>query len=626
MLKSLCYLLALPLFLSAFIACDKGNGNHDADDCRNHNDSVFDVIIDHYRNGNSVKMLHMLDSLAPLMNDIDMDDDDEEELKTYQQYAHARMAYYAQFTSLTDSALFFGNEAKRIAVAMGDSKNAILSMSNLADIYRQRGDLTGAITEYDMGIRMNDSLKADSSLYLPMFSGMACTYNVMRNKRETERWLTRMASLGRYMTVIDSIALYQQTGNCLYFANDFEGSLAQFMRLDSLLKTHPEMEFDRIVCDVNLADNYVHLKRVDGVDGWLDRAVQFFNDNGITAYVPYVNTLRILHLMNKGDIAGAHDLALASMDEVERMNPDHKCTRYKVLADLRHKEGNGNEAMGYIHKYLQLNDSLRNSETKVWSNEVDSRYMRDHQLAENRQTLQENRIRMIGLWLAVTVLIILIIIVTIGITIYVRHIRRQRQADICNVIAARSELVRNRVTPHFISNALALGKNLSQEDIDDVIRIIRKSLAYPQQLTIRLDIELEMVENYLKVAKKLSRFNMVYSVDIADSVETDKVEIPAMGLLILAENAVKHGKANENGDIDIAVRIVRSREDIIVSLRNSGCMDFSLDRNNRVHHGLNMLSQTIALINRGKEWSMTFDMENTSDHHVESRFAVRRKP
>lgn len=543
--------------------------------------------------------------------------------KLYLRYIQSCQIHYAQYTNAFDSMLYYGEQAKSYSLKIKDYRNAILSISNLADTYRQAGDVTKAISEYDEGIRLNDSIYCDTILYLPMYSGMACSFNVLHNKLETEKWLDKMLSMSDNMLTVDSISYYTQKGNCLYFAGEYKQSLHTFMQLDTLLRRHPDMIFDRMVCDVNLADNYIHLGMSSEVGDKLDKGLEFLEKNGITAYSPYIHTLQILHLCNQNRNAEALALLKATEKEVPTMNVDHRVARFKTMALCYEKNGQLAQAINCNRKYEHLDDSLRNDQTIALTNEVENRYMRDSKDKQQRIILQQKDIKEIRLYLVLSVLVTVLIILASATLWYIRVSRMKQQKAINRIIALRGEIIRNRLTPHFISNALALGSNLSNTDIENIILLIRESLTYDNELTTSLEKEWDFVCSYIRVAALMYNGTIDTSVAIDDDLDLKAIQVPSMSILTIVENAIKHGTKDENHHLHLSIRFYRSGNSIVTEITNSGRIeDYSHAHDNAIH-GLHMMQKTIELLNQKRCGKYSFHIANSDDQNVKATLQIR---
>jgi signal transduction histidine kinase len=138
--------------------------------------------------------------------------------------------------------------------------------------------------------------------------------------------------------------------------------------------------------------------------------------------------------------------------------------------------------------------------------------------------------------------------------------------------------LRLQMNPHFIFNALNTIQGLyaqkdipkAKEYINKLSMLIREILELSGHSLIGLDREVEVASNYLEVM--LYRFEnlFTYSVFVDEDIQLNAISVPPMILQPIVENAVIHGIAPKGGNGKIDIRIEKSGEDILISVRDNG--------------------------------------------------------
>jgi Histidine kinase len=115
-------------------------------------------------------------------------------------------------------------------------------------------------------------------------------------------------------------------------------------------------------------------------------------------------------------------------------------------------------------------------------------------------------------------------------------------------LTSRAELkaLRAQINPHFLFNALNAIAGLIQtqpeaaeETVERLAEVFRYTLRGSDKEWVRLDEEMEFVAAYLGIEQ--ARFGERLTVEIAVSEGAGAIEIPAMSIQPLVENAIKHG-------------------------------------------------------------------------------------
>ncbi len=138
--------------------------------------------------------------------------------------------------------------------------------------------------------------------------------------------------------------------------------------------------------------------------------------------------------------------------------------------------------------------------------------------------------------------------------------------------------MRLQMNPHFIFNALNTIQGLyatkdiprAKAYISKLSHLIRQILEQSKASTISLEMELEILRNYLDVT--LYRFADLfeYQITVAADVNVDKLAVPPLILQPIVENSVIHGIAPRGRDGKIDITVTREQGDILVCIRDNG--------------------------------------------------------
>lgn len=167
---------------------------------------------------------------------------------------------------------------------------------------------------------------------------------------------------------------------------------------------------------------------------------------------------------------------------------------------------------------------------------------------------------------------------------------------------AQLDLLRAQIEPHFLFNTLATVRILAHTDprtaallIDDLLRYLRAALPKLRQSDSSLEDEIQLIDAYLRIQQVRMGTRLSYEVIIPDRLKA--VRVPAVMLLTLVENAIKHGVAPgaEGG----AVRVTAAQEARMLILRviDDGC---GLQAKAGYGSGLANVNARLALIYRDR--------------------------
>lgn len=185
------------------------------------------------------------------------------------------------------------------------------------------------------------------------------------------------------------------------------------------------------------------------------------------------------------------------------------------------------------------------------------------------------------------------------------------------IISLRQEILRNRVTPHFIYNALNHELYNTREGkpshLDALVGLIRKQQIVASEILIPFSEELKFTEDYICVISDNGRDPLHYEVEIEPDIDRSFM-FPSMTLQILVENAFKHGFTTLTPGAERILKIsVKRTEDskIAVSVfNNSGEMPSGAEKGGT---GIRVLVETLRIINEHNRQQTQFKINTNSE-------------
>jgi Histidine kinase len=152
---------------------------------------------------------------------------------------------------------------------------------------------------------------------------------------------------------------------------------------------------------------------------------------------------------------------------------------------------------------------------------------------------------------------------------------RKEEASRARLSEAELSMLRARVEPHFLFNTLAhvkagLGPESGVADamLDALIEFLRKnSQSFSRPVAVLSD-EIQMVESYLKIIRLRLGGKLRYDIRCPPSLSA--CTIPSACILVLVENAVKHGIERTAAGGSIFVDCCKDSEILSIVVRNDG--------------------------------------------------------
>ncbi len=185
------------------------------------------------------------------------------------------------------------------------------------------------------------------------------------------------------------------------------------------------------------------------------------------------------------------------------------------------------------------------------------------------------------------------------------------------IISLRQENLRNRVTPHFIYNALNHelhnAKKGKPSHLDSLVDLIRKQQIVASEILIPFSEELKFTDDYIRVISDNGRDHFVYNYNIEEDIDPD-FPFPSMTLQILVENAFKHGFTTLAPDTErllyITVKRIENHKISVSVFNNSGSSPSDVEKGGT---GLRVLLETIRLINEHNREQTHFSIDTKAE-------------
>jgi signal transduction histidine kinase len=164
---------------------------------------------------------------------------------------------------------------------------------------------------------------------------------------------------------------------------------------------------------------------------------------------------------------------------------------------------------------------------------------------------------------------------TLGVVL--ENVRFREREEQLRLLAGRAELkaLRAQINPHFLFNALNAIAGLihtnaaaAEETVEQLAEVFRYTLRKSGHEWVRLDEEIEFVRAYLQVEQ--SRFGERLAVEINIDPAAAAIQIPAMCVQPLVENAIKHGTSQVEGQGRVSVRAAVDGGFLQVDVRDNG--------------------------------------------------------
>jgi len=524
--------------------------------------------------------------------------------------------YAAKMVGRMDSALVHDLRALQLSEQLGSNSNRLIIYINIADAYKQSGQYDKSVSFFHKAMELGDSLNMLPATRITITIGFASTYASMGNFDSSNHWWLQAAELMPQMTTNDLFQYYNNRGNDYYLQDRYEESLQYFLKLDSLISDKPDMEWERMFERCNLSDLYIKTGQIKKALPLLQQSEQFFTKWNQLIPLYYLTTQRIELYMLQGNIQKALQLA-ETQKGPSWMIPDQVLLRMKVLMRVYKETGNWKQYADAIASYHHLHDSIADDNARMRLSVELAHCEHDLIILSKQRQLEKKELSFRWAQALLIASIIVIILMVVVVTLKLREHRLKETGMRNHITALKMETVRNRITPHFISNALT-AEMLAQMDgkpvnLDQLAQLLHRGIEFTGTEATTLASELEFIRFYCHIESRSLGDDFRLHIEQADDVNTQQVLLPSMTVQILVENSIKHGlkpkKPQAGCERSVWVRISNKENGTLVEVIDNG-VGLQDSRHIKEHTGLRVVRQLISMLNEQNKTKMAFAIEN----------------
>ena len=503
------------------------------------------------------------------------------------------------------------NKTYKLLLNSDSKHNLPKTCANMADAYMLCNDLPNAAKWYRRALFLVDSLELPQKENITLYMGLAQIYVTLHNYGKAKFYNDQTEPHVKEMSPSMQAYYVNNLGN-YYYQDDYKNALQSFLRMKKLLEQHGMMRtFDMYLCKINLADVYLNLGKLNDATAMLDDVEPYFRAQGDNTSIYYCNTIRFGIAVRAGRMHEAERIMADKTDDslipytLVNIRNKYKRRYYELTGDY-------DKAYALLNKSIAYNDSIEHNLSNMRTAEIMSRFTTDtlqlhHDLAIEHKNAEIQSIKFtstLAISIAVTSILLLIL--------WVLYLRKRRFKVQLNMMNLKLDNVRNRISPHFMFNVLnnRIIKSDAKEtnELTELAQLIRANLDMSSTLGVELQKELEFVQQYVRVESYLMGDDFNFNIDIAPDVDASSVRIPSMFIQIMTENSIKHALRNKEGIklLSITVRHEHNNTVIRVTDNGPGFNPVTLRRKT----GMNIISQTIAVINLHNKDKIRFDIHN----------------
>lgn len=529
---------------------------------------------------------------------------------------NTQAAYYHAFHANTDKQIVLYQKAYDLLMSSEDKKEAHKVIANLGDAYAVDNNLPKAAWCYRRALFLVDSLHLPDKENLTLYMGLASIYQQLGDNDNALSYFQKTEKHIKDMSVNMQAYLLNNFGNYYYYAKSYAQALRKFLDMRKLLEDNGmDKNFDMYLCKVNLADVYLNLDSLEKAAKCLDDVEPYVQSKGDAMTQYYCNTIRIGIAVKKHQWAEV--AKLENKDEDEGMPFQMRMIRSRYTRQYYVATGNYKQAYNDLKADVTYDDSLEHNRTGMRTADIMARFTADTLRLHRDVALSQQQAKLQKSSIAIIISITIVIILVLTLLLLSQYSRKKMAESKMNIMDLKLSSARNRISPHFIFNVLnnhiIATEGNEKEQLLDMSKLIRQNLDMSRQMTVSLADELKFVKEYIEVEKYTITDKFEYNIYVDDDTNPKEVIIPSMMIQIMVENALVHGLSGWKGDKKLTINVTQSRGGTRIDVIDNGKGFDPRSLHNRMRTGLNIIRQTIAVVNSRNRQKLMFNMSNVTE-------------
>lgn len=527
------------------------------------------------------------------------------------EWLKVRGVWFTAIKGQPDSGLVYTEQALKEMEGLDNVEELrILALANRADFYRQIGKLDRSADGYLQALEAADAAELGDQYKVALMLGISTVYTFMGDYDNSSQWWQRTSRLLPEMKRGDQFIYYNNVGNDHYFQHRYREACDAFKQAAKLVDGDDSKKWDYYTAIGNLGEIFVCLGQADSARIMVERADSFFSKVDFPPLIYYMNTTKMkLHMLEGHTAEALHMAASLANDEVTI--PAARLLRLEALRQLMGSVGNWKQAYDFHQQWLQLADSIQTANMRMQMNAKILSYEHDKRLLEQQRDIDRQQLTSRLLWALLVVALLTVVVLVVLMKLRQRRQHLQNLTTRQQILSLRMRNIRNRITPHFIYNALNHEMLEQMEgrtvNFNALTQLLRFGVEQADQLQTTLADELRFVDYFVEIEGRQIAAHLDYRKEIASEVDTVSVLLPAMTIQIFAENAIKHGLRRQGGVLTI--RATKDDGKTLVEVIDNGC-GLQQGKPQQEHTGMRVVRQTIQMLNEHNTNQISFGIGN----------------
>lgn len=459
----------------------------------------------------------------------------------------------------------------------------------------------------------------------------------LENFTESHRYFHQASLRLKGETLQTQFLYHLSLGNCYYYEKRYEEALRSFRTARSFAQKLNNEAF-RINCDANMGEVYLMMDDLPRARACLNLCEKALNNRSL---VNTDNAFYIRSLLADLSIAEGHpsqankDFSLGA-DSLLVSTPRYLMLHYRRLQYYAARDHRWHDAYRFQSLSALYADSLNSCQARNTMAEMAGRYQRDTTLLRQHLAIADYAARNVRqqsyIILTISLVALLALAATLIIVLYRRRTQERMKRQMERITELRMDVVRNRVSPHYVFNVLGTVLPKLQRypelvaPVEMLIDVLRGNLLTSGKVAVSLCDELTLVRRFVDLHHYSKGPLPRVTWKVAPELENSQLRVPSMSLQIPVENALKHAFPVLTEDCAIHIEVALTAEGFLhiqVTDNGQGYNPGQVKRTGRdTGTGLLLLTRTLEILNQYNRCQARFSISNVPLPHHGTRMEL----
>lgn len=504
------------------------------------------------------------------------------------------------------------NRAKQIYIKVNDKEKWYTINRRIARLQELQGKYNDAIENYEEASKTtDDKLKKQLNR-----NDIARIRNILEPEAQSEFIQQNIDILeNKNLPQQEKVEVYKQMAENSLQMDNKDVAIKNYKKaMENLSGKEPEvLKLEKKIADVYVADEQYE-KAIDINKRLITKTVEI---NDIDAQIEQLKSLSEVYLIDNKRKEGiatlqqAYDLALKEGRTIEAK------TCVERLVEELVKEKKYQESIDLYHGYLGRLEALIQSDSTLIDSKIFQITEDKIMQLEKEKVLKDKLIKEKNTFNYV--LIISVVLLALLLFLIVKSFYAIKNKN--KKIALQS--LRREMNPHFIFNSLnSVNQFIAQSNeleankyLTSYSKLMRNMMENSNKDFIKLNKELEQLNEYLQLEQLRFSDKFSYAVTVAEDIDPETISVPNMLIQPQLENAIWHGLRYKEEKGFLKLNIIQENKQIIITIEDNG-IGLTRSReiktaNQKVHEsrGLTNVKERIHLLNELYKTNIRLDIQ-----------------